>query len=374
MKKIILFMILLSISTIVLGIGFADVNITLELDGSVNVKKIDYVRITNIEYKSDILANLEESKINNYYMTTVNSKVVLENDITSSISYEVTLKNDTDRAFKYVDTIHDNLPKFYDNENIEYEVTGIEKGDILLPDSEKVITITFKYKELPIGNNVLNSYINIKFSKLYNIKYINIDSTNLINSIAEEESSNIDFPNPPAAVDIEGDLDYEYNNGILSISNVTSDIKITAKEGTPLYSITGGAEIGSTIDPSNYQNTNEDIVGPYIKYIVDSNNQVVKIEGCKTGTANANEVCLVAVDTNEFSNNKSILASYFGGDINNIPSECSEEIGMLGETEFTCANSYVVLAVDSKGGIFINDVEHGKNCVINPNFGIYSCK
>lgn len=374
MKRMIIFIFLLSISTLFLGIGFAAIdNITLELDGNANVKKIDYIKITNIEYKSDVLANLEESKINNYYNTTINSKVVLGNDITSSISYEVTLKNDTESSFKYIDAIHDNSLQFYDNENIEYEVTGIEKGEILLPDSEKVITITFKYKELPIENNILNSYINIKFSKVYSIQYVNIDSTNLINSIAEDESSNIEFTNPPTSIDVEGDLDYEYNNGVLSISNVTSDIKITANEAvTPLYSISGGAEIGSTINPSKYQNTNESIIGPYMKYTVDSNNQVVKIEGCKTKTANANEVCLSAVDNNEYSNNKAILASYFGGNIDNIPSECSEADNG-GTMEFTCSNSYVVLAADSDGGIWINDIEHSKSCVINPSFGIYSC-
>ncbi len=383
MKRMIIFIFLLSISTVFLGIGFAAIdNITLELNGNAGVKKIDYIKITNIEYKSDVLADLEESKINNYYNTTINSKVVLGNDITSSISYEVTLKNDTESSFKYIDAIHDNLPKFYDNENIEYEVTGIEKGKILLPDTEKVITITFKYKELPIENNILNSYINIKFSKVHNIQYVNIDSTNLINSIAEEESSNIEFSNPPTSIDVEGDLDYEYNNGVLSISNVTSDIKITASEEetsenneavTPVYSITAkNISIGSTINPNEYQNTNENINGPYMKYTVDSNNQVVKIEGCKTGTANANEVCITAVDTNEYSNNKAILASYFGGNINNTPSECSEEDN-FGTMEFTCANSYVVLAADSDGGIFINDIEHSKQCVINPSFGIYSC-
>ena len=374
MKKIILFMILLSISTIVLGIGFADVNITLELDGNANVKKIDYIKITNVKYKSDIKANLEESIINNYYMTTINSKIVLGNDITSSISYEVTLRNDTDRPFKYVDTIYDNLPKFYDNENIEYEVTGIEKGELLLPDNEKVITITFKYKTLPIENNVLNSFINIKFSKVFNREYVNIDSNNLITSIAEEESSNIEFPNPPANIEIDGDLDYEYNNGILGISNVTSDIKIIAKEGTPLYSITvKDISIGSTINPSEYENTNENIIGPYMKYTVNSNNQVVKIEGCKTGTANANEVCITAIDSSQYESNKELLTLYFGGNSSNVPSECSEE-NNFGTMEFTCANSYVVLAVDSDGGIFINDIEHSKSCVINPTFGIYGCK
>ena len=166
------------------------------------------------------------------------------------------------------------------------------------------------------------------------------------------------------------------------VNDVEGTFRITltatpAEEGsesvTPLYSITGkNVSIGSTINPSDYQNTDENIIGPYMKYTVDSNNQVVKIEGCKTGTANASDVCITAIDTNEYSNNKAILASYFGGSSNNIPSECSEE-NNAGTMEFTCANSYVVLATDNDGGIFINDIENKKSCVINPSFGIYSC-
>ena len=374
MKKIVLFMILLSISTIVLGIGFAAINITLELDGSASVIRNDYIKITNIEYKSSNLANLEVSRINNYYSTTINSKVVLGNDITSSISYEITLKNDTDSPFKYIDTVHDNSLQFYDNPNIEYVVTGIENGEMILPDSKKVITLTFKYKTLPIENNILNSFVNIKFSKVFNIEYVNMDSNGLITSIAEEESSDIKFINPPTSIEVEGDLKYSYNNGILSISNVNSDIKVIAKVATKLYSATVKAvSIGSTVDPNEYQTTNENISGPYMKYTVNSNNQVVKIEVCKTATANAGAVCLTATDSSEYESNKQLLMTYFGGNSSNIPSECSEE-NNFGTMEFTCANSYVVLAADNAGGIFINDIEKGKNCVFNPSMGVYGCK
>ena len=127
-KNIFLFTFLLCFSTIILGIGYAAINnITLELSGNTSVKKIDYMKIINVEYKDNVLADLQESKINNYYLTTINSKIVLGDDIKSSISYDVILKNDTENSFKYVDTIHDDSIKFYDNENIQYEVTGIEK-------------------------------------------------------------------------------------------------------------------------------------------------------------------------------------------------------------------------------------------------------
>ena len=374
-KRIILFIFLLSISTIILGIGYAAVNnITLELDGNTNVKKSDYIKITKVEYQDNVLANVESSTINSFYATTINSKIVLGNDINSSISYEVTLKNDTDKSFKYIDTVHDNSSKFYDNENIGYEVSGIESGETILPDSEKVITLTFKYKSLPIENTMLNSYINIKFIQLYDIEYVNIDSNNLINKIGENESANIEFPNPPVNIDVSGDLDYEYNNGILSISNVNSDIVITGKEGSQLYSLNGEKiVIGSTINPNDYPNRLEDINGTYIKYTVDSNNKIFKVEGCKTKTLNADKICITALDPNEYSNNKEIMASYFGGSVNNLPNNCNET-DKSGNIELTCSNAYILLTADNEGAITINDLENNKSCIINPKKEMYSCK
>ena len=127
-------MILLTVSTIIMGIGYAAIdNVTLDLSGNTSVKKFDNVRITKVEYKSDFLANKEESKINHFNVTTINSKIVLGDDINSTISYEVTLKNDTDNTFKYVGAVHDDSKEFYDNDNIEYEVTGIDNNELLLP-------------------------------------------------------------------------------------------------------------------------------------------------------------------------------------------------------------------------------------------------
>ena len=127
-------------------------------------------------------------------------------------------------------------------------------------------------------------------------------------------------------------------------------------------------KLGSTVNPSDLEDSKDDITGTYLKYTVNSDNKVVQIDICKTGTSNAKEVCLTAVDTNKYSSNKGIMNEYFGN------TDACEEEDNDGTLEYTCSNSYVVLACDDAGGIFINDIENKKSCVINPMFGIYSCK
>lgn len=374
-KKNIIFILLISISTIFMGIGYAAVNnITLELSGSSNAKKIDNIKITNVEYYSDNKAIKNESKIINYSATTINSKIVLGSDVLSTISYEVTLKNDTENTFKYIKAIHDDNIEFYDNNNITYNVEGISEGEIMLPDAEKKIILTFKYSTTDTQNSTLNSYINIKFNKIFKIKYAGIEGNNLIDSIEEGKAESINFTNAPVDVEIDGKADYNYNNGILTLSNVSSDLTITGKNGTPFYTITpSNLSIGSTINPNNYSLNETEVTSPYLKYTVDSNNKVVKIESCKKETNNAPSVCLIAAGSNVYNTNKEIITSYFGGTSTNLPSECTEELNQ-GVTELTCANSYVVLAIDNEDGLFINDIESQKNCVIQPAFGIFSCK
>ena len=373
-KKNIIFILLISISTIFMGIGYAAVNnITLELSGSSNAKKTDKIKITNVEYYSDNQAIKNESKIINYSATTINSKIVLGSDVLSTISYEVTLKNDTDNAYKFIKAIHDDNLEFYDNDNITYNVEGITEGEIMLPDAEKKIILTFKYSTTDTQNSTLNSYINIKFNKIFKIKYIGIEGNNLISSIEEGKTETVIFTNAPVDVEIDGKADYSYNNGTLILSNVSSDLTITGKDGTPFYTkVPSNLSIGSTINPNNYSLNETEVTSPYLKYTVDSNNKVVKIESCKKETNNAPSVCLIAAGSNVYNTNKEIITSYFGGTSTNLPSECTEELNQ-GVTELTCANTYVVLAIDNEDGIFINDIESQKSCVIQPSFGIFSC-
>ena len=133
-----------------------------------------------------------------------------------------------------------------------------------------------------------------------------------------------------------------------------------------------GLRVGSVINPSSYQTgySEEDANNVHMKYEVDENYTVTAVDVCKKETSNAPGICVVE---NDYNNNLNRVLSYFGGDINNMPSECSIEDNE-GTEELTCANNYVVIGVDAYGGLFVNDIESGKSCVVNSMVGIYSCK
>ena len=134
-----------------------------------------------------------------------------------------------------------------------------------------------------------------------------------------------------------------------------------------------GLSVGSTIDPNSYQTGYdfESANSVHFKYVIDDEYKVTEIDVCKKETVNAPSICLIP---NNYTYNKATVLSYYGGDINNMPSSCSIDTGMMGEEELTCTNSYVVIGVDDGGGVFINDIENGKSCVANSVFGVNSCK
>lgn len=63
--------------------------------------------------------------------------------------------------------------EFYDNADIIFSLDGIEKGDIVDPNTSKSFSIIFKYSNITsITNNTLNSYLNFRFVKAGNLKSI----------------------------------------------------------------------------------------------------------------------------------------------------------------------------------------------------------
>ena len=181
-------------------------------------------------------------------------------------------------------------------------------------------------------------------------------------------------------------LEYPYNDKMFKITvNVYADGVVVNTQiptsSTTLY--TSGsikdsegrdAEIGSSVTLSAYDSgySLNDSGQVYKAYIIE-NGIVTEVDLCKKETSNAPAICLAGGEPTKYSLNKANLLSYFGGNENNWPSECSEETN-FGTKELTCANSYVVLAADDAGGLFINDIEHRKSCVVNPEFGIYNCQ
>ena len=166
LKNKYIIMIMITMSILFLGVGYAQIsNINLLVNGSATATKQEGIVISGITYLSNVNADLDHSKINTYYQTTMDSKIVLGASSDSSITYQVSIKNLTDETREFKGANFDE--SFYDNPEIDFEINGLNIGDTLDPGETKTFTVTFKYKEpkASYDSNVLNSYLNFTFGK-----------------------------------------------------------------------------------------------------------------------------------------------------------------------------------------------------------------
>ena len=163
-KHIIVMMII--IATLFLGVGYAQISdIDLSVSGSASANKQEGVVISEITYLSNNNADVAHCKINTYYQTTMDSKIVLGTNSDSSITYQVSITNLTNETREFKGATFDE--SFYDNPEIDFEINGLNIGDSLAAGETKTFTVTFKYKEpkASYDSNVLNSYLNFIFGK-----------------------------------------------------------------------------------------------------------------------------------------------------------------------------------------------------------------
>lgn len=253
-NKIYIYLFLLVCATIFLGIGYAQISgIDLSVSGDASLEGQTGIFINNVSYSNSNNANEELSKINTYYGTTLNTEIVLNNNITSSITYEVTIYNASDKTQKYTGVVYDE--NFYDNSDITYEVNNLSIGDSLQSNHSVTFTITYKYIDNleNITNITLNSYLNFSFEdQTFTITYIDFtgDTSNLL-SIIPDTGGTIVFNNTtgiPSNISVIG-ANYNYENPpTLLLTNVTANVTITALPES------GGS--GTANDPYiNYANT-----------------------------------------------------------------------------------------------------------------------
>ena len=164
-KKRRFLLLLIIIGTMFIGIGYASINsITGEITGTVLAEVQSGVFITDVEYVSDIEADMNISRVENFIGTTLNNTVGLsETNPNSQITYKVTVYNNSEEEAVFVGPIYDE--EFYSNPNIEFEISGFTEGEIIGANESREIIITFKYKNETIPEETtLSSYINLKFS------------------------------------------------------------------------------------------------------------------------------------------------------------------------------------------------------------------
>lgn len=245
------FPILLLISTIIISIGYASVNsVVMFISGTATGKILTGIYISEVNIKSYGVDSSLSSIKNNSKTMLQSTTTLSETDATSTVTYTITIYNNSNDNQKFFGVQYDT--EFYDNENIVFNLNGLNEGDIISANSSKTFEITFSYlNNTIVSNNVLNSYLNFSFKTLHNISYIGIDNADLYPSeIADGETLNITFDNNPVEVVVLETNDYSYNNGTLIVNNVTSDLTISCTLDTEIPEI---GEISFTINNTEGQ-------------------------------------------------------------------------------------------------------------------------
>lgn len=254
MKKKNFIIILLIISVLFLSVGYASLNsIVMDVDGDLVVKRQDGVFISDVVYSSGINCDPAYSSINGYAGTLINGNVQLQDVADSSIIYEVTVYNSTNDIYKFDGLKYEYDPELYDNAGIVADFSGINIGDRIGSKELKKFYISFHYLNNQIqDNNSLKYYINALFVKLqnYTITYSDIESTTLPTSILEGETLTIDFNGIISAdstleimmndVKLEANVGYTFENNVLTINNVSGDVKIVKIESSNDNVVTDG--------------------------------------------------------------------------------------------------------------------------------------
>ena len=161
-------LIALFVASLFMCVGYATVNnITLDLAGEANILRTPMIFILTADIDPNSDANVSDSAISLTYETLMESTVVLNNDVDSELTMNITIKNTTDTTTFFDQVVYDS--GFYDNNNIDFTLSGLVHNQSLNPGASVNFTITFKYTDAykatnpSTFTNTLNSYLNFQF-------------------------------------------------------------------------------------------------------------------------------------------------------------------------------------------------------------------
>lgn len=238
-KLYLLFSILFCTATLFMGVGYASINsISLNMKGDITPQLQNGIFITVAKYNEELSKNVikDESVINSSHQTNFNSSIVLSNEIDSQITYDINIYNSTEFEHEFVGVEYTLGQDTYDNENINFKLTNLNKKDKLKGKDSINFSITFYYNDSNISNVELNSILNFKFKETHKVIYNNVSNSEDLPTYAlEGETLTIDF----TALDYyyfaifmgEKKLvlneDYTFENMILTIPNIDDTVEIT---------------------------------------------------------------------------------------------------------------------------------------------------
>lgn len=160
-----IFLLLICLATCFMGVGFARIDILLEITGNLAAQPQENLFITEVNYLRNADADLENSRIISMYQTILNSNIVLsQTNGNSAITYEVTIYNSTDSDYAFVETAYMLGANTYSNENIAFRLEGLSAGDVLGSKQSVTFRLTFYYLNNVVpASNQLSSILNFEF-------------------------------------------------------------------------------------------------------------------------------------------------------------------------------------------------------------------
>ncbi len=248
-----LFTTIIIIVTLLISVGYSAFNTKLNVKDIKAVVRVEKdVRVTNITIKETSnggVSNWEDYNINN-----ISASVTLPQS-TSTVTYTIEVTNiGTEEVGIAYQT--------YSTDNLTYEMKNYANGTKICDSSTpskcskgaiKKFEITVKYKSgASVSNTAQPLEITFYFKEFHNITYKNITSTNLPKEIIDGGTLNANIGTGYTSFNItQGgvkltDSQYTYQNGRLTIKNVTGDLVIEGLKS--LYNtIKAGAELDTGI-------------------------------------------------------------------------------------------------------------------------------
>ncbi len=150
------------LAVLFLGVGYSQMSgTTLTVAGDASAIHQSGVYISDIEYVSNNLADVSNSKLLTFYQTMFSHKILLGNDLSSNIVYSMTITNTSEEPLAFNGLIYD--PEFYSNPDIIC-VADLTNGTIIPAGGSVSFHITYQYDPAltSIRDNYLNSYINVE--------------------------------------------------------------------------------------------------------------------------------------------------------------------------------------------------------------------
>lgn len=234
-KKFEVYSLLIFLATLFMSIGYAEItDIEAKITGNASASVQGGVFITNV-----VTTDTDNSQINYYIKTTLDSEIKLGIASTSTFTYEVSFFNNSSFEYMFIGAIKDETAEnVYTNDNIEYTVDAIPYETRISSGGELKIKITFKYKDVSaITSNILKSTLNFRFKEVPTIELSNEnESYTLTNIYPDFEHSGYEVAvsnyntEKVSPVDMKYSFDIQVDDGPISVVMYNGETALSGEQ------------------------------------------------------------------------------------------------------------------------------------------------